>query len=155
MYRAIKRVYKKIDLIEQYLLGGIFLLLSIVIFYTIVNRAFGGIGLTWLEEFARSILICTTFLRGLRRHQRGPPDQADPDSRHAEQEKRPPLLRLVTNLASGLFMLWLGIAAVRNTVNIKFLGMETTTLGIQTWVLYLIMTVGILGLASADAYRHL
>ena len=25
--------------------------------------------------------------------------------------------------------------------------METTTLGIQTWVLYLIMTVGILGLA--------
>ena len=54
MYRAIKRVYKKIDLIE-YLLGGIFLLLSIVIFYTIVNRAFGGIGLTWLEEFARSI----------------------------------------------------------------------------------------------------
>ena len=146
MYRAIKRVYKKIDLIEQYLLGGIFLLLSIVIFYTIVNRAFGGIGLTWLEEFARSILICTTFYAGC---------VATSEDRLTKltlipdmlSKKKAALLRLVTNLASGLFMLWLGIAAVRNTVNIKFLGMETTTLGIQTWVLYLIMTVGILGLA--------
>lgn len=146
MYAAIKKLYKTVETIEKYVLGGIFLVLTFLIFYTIICRVFKGQGIFWLEEASRAVLITTTYLCGCvaQGEDRLTKLSLLPD---ALPKRASLFLKAFTSALSAGFMFWLAKAALDNTLHVKNLGMMTSSMGVGTWVLYAPMALGMLGLA--------
>lgn len=146
MYNKIKKLYKIIENIEKMIVGALFIFLCIVTFYTIVNRAIGGTGLPWLTEVSKSVVIITTYFCGC---------VAIGEDRltklslvtDAIPKKYSYLLKAITSLISGIFMVWLGYVCVKNIATLKVVGMMQVTLNIPSYLLYIPLAVGMFGMA--------
>lgn len=145
MYKTLKKIYKTIDTIEKYIIGAMMLIVCALIFYVIINRIFKGQGIHWLEECSRGLLIVTTYFCGC---------VATSEDRltkltlvtDALPKRAALIFKSCTNALSAVFMLWIGYAALTNTIKMKTIGTMTTSLGCGVWVLYTPLMIGMFGL---------
>ena len=136
---------KKFTRFEELVLGGIFLILTFIVFAQIVLRTFKLGNLTWLDELCRVIMVDTSFV-GACVALWG--DHLISLTLLTDKLGRVPknILGIITNVIGGVFCIWLGVRGWTTMTGMIATNVRTVSLGIPYWLTYLPIALSLFGM---------
>lgn len=146
MKKAFKKFYDIFTMVEKVALTALFLFLTFAIVFDVFRRKLVGVSLPWIEELGRYTLVyCTMICASMGITSDG----------HARMDAVVGLLkgkvlkavRILSNLLPSAACFYLAYWAYVHVQKMAQVGTMTTSLGIPLWLCYLVMPLGMMGIA--------
>ena len=146
MKNVFKKLYKAFTTVEKVALTALFLFLTFAVVFDVFRRKLMGISLPWIEELGRYTLVyCTMICASMGITSDG----------HARMDavvgllkgKTLKVVRILSNVIPSAACLYLAYWAYVHVEKMARVGTMTTALGIPLWICYLVMPLGMLGIA--------
>lgn len=144
--KALKKIYDGFTLAEKVLVTGLFMFITLAVVFDVIRRKTVGISLPWIEELSRYTLVyCTMICASMGITCDG----------HARMDavtgllrgKVAKIVRILSNLIPAVGCFYLCYWAYVHVVKMMAVGTMTTGLQIPLWICYLIMPIGMAGIA--------
>lgn len=146
MKNVFKKIYDVFTTVEKVALTALFLFLTFAVVFDVFRRKLMGVSLPWIEELGRYTLVyCTMICASMGITSDG----------HARMDAVVGLLkgrtlkavRIVSNLIPSAACFYLAYWAYVHVEKMARVGTMTTSLGIPLWLCYLVMPLGMIGIA--------
>ena len=144
--KTLKKIYDGFTLLEKIVISALFMFITVAIVFDVIRRKTAGISLPWIEELARYTLVyCTMICASMGITTDG----------HARMDAVTGLLkgrfkkvvRILSNIIPSVGCFYLCYWAYMHVQKMSTVGTMTTTLHIPLWYCYLIMPLGMAGIA--------
>lgn len=144
--KALHKIYSGFTLVEKILVTAMFMFITLAVVFDVVRRKTMGISLPWIEELSRYTLVyCTMICASMGITCDG----------HARMDAVTGLLRgkvakavrILSNLIPAAGCFYLCYWAYVHVAKMMAVGTMTTGLKIPLWTCYLIMPLGMAGIA--------
>ena len=144
--KALRKIYNGFTLMEKILVTALFMFITLAVVFDVLRRKFFGISLPWIEELSRYALvyctmICASMGISIDGHTRM---DAVTDLLHGKVAK---IVRILSNLIPAVGCFYLCYWAYLHVIKMMMVGTMTTGLKIPLWTCYLIMPLGMAGMA--------
>lgn len=150
MKKTFKKIYDIFTMVEKVALTALFLFLTFAVVFDVFRRKLMGISVPWIEELGRYTLVyCTMVCASMGISSDG----------HARMDAVVGLLkgkvlkvvRILSNIVPSVGCFYLAYWAYKHVAKMVMVGTRATALPIPLWVCYLIMPLGMLGIAIRSA----
>lgn len=144
--KAHRKIYNGFTLMEKILVTALFMFITLAVVFDVLRRKLFGISLPWIEELSRYALvyctmICASMGISIDGHTRM---DAVTDLLHGKVAK---IVRILSNLIPAVGCFYLCYWAYIHVIKMMMVGTMTTGLKIPLWTCYLIMPLGMAGMA--------